>query len=110
MGMSQTEFGRLAGGYPQGTVYNWESRGNGIPNKALVELKKHGVDTDWLLCGDVDRPSSTHTEIVEIGKELQFWLDRLQDLRTGLKKIELDTVRGAIPLKHFKDIVLASLI
>lgn len=49
--LTRNDFGKLAGGFPQGTVYTWEKKGNGIPNVALVSLLRAGVDIVWLLTG-----------------------------------------------------------
>ena len=50
--LTQTDFGKLAGGYPQGTVYNWEAKGYPLPNYAIVALHKAGIDVFWLLTGE----------------------------------------------------------
>lgn len=52
LNLTQSDFGKLAGGYVQGTVYNWEGKGYPLPNHALVALHKAGVDILALLIGD----------------------------------------------------------
>lgn len=54
LGLNQTDFGKLAANQPQGSVYNWEIKGYGLPNAALAALHRAGVDVLWLLTGEGD--------------------------------------------------------
>lgn len=72
---SRREVGELLGGYDQSRIRTWDE-GYPIPNMALIELYKLGVDIVYLLSGDKSdvQKDAGLTEaqkvVMEIGKKI----------------------------------------
>lgn len=77
------------------TVSTWKN-GRDIPEYALKKLKKHGVDTEWLINGDSkdkEPPKSNENDVKSIticlyNKELRaMTIDEVEHLRDRIKNV-----------------------
>jgi len=89
LGWSQATLAKKIG-FSQKAISHWEKGERDIPTKALIELKKLGVNIDWLLTGEGEplKVSPETQELVNMLLKLEKEApDKFQEIKKIFKSI-----------------------